>query len=48
MFWTHWNLPVLRSFYDLAASGSETEYTRIGPSLTSAHRQVRVEFATLE
>jgi hypothetical protein len=27
MFWTHWNLLALRSFYGLAASGSETEYS---------------------
>jgi hypothetical protein len=27
MFWTHWNLSPLWSFYGLAASGSETEYT---------------------
>jgi hypothetical protein len=27
MFWTHWNLSSLRLFYDLAASGSETEYS---------------------
>jgi hypothetical protein len=24
MFWTHWNLSALRSFYGLAASGSES------------------------
>jgi hypothetical protein len=27
MFWTHWNLSARRSFYGLAASVSETEYT---------------------
>jgi hypothetical protein len=27
MFWTHWNLSALRSFYGLAASASQTEYT---------------------
>jgi hypothetical protein len=26
MFWTHWNLSALRSFYGLAASASQTEY----------------------
>jgi hypothetical protein len=26
MFWTHWNLSALRSFYDLTASGSQREY----------------------
>jgi hypothetical protein len=29
MFWTHWNLSALRSFYGLAASASQTEYTYI-------------------
>jgi hypothetical protein len=28
MFWTHWNLSALRSFYGLAASGLETEYNK--------------------
>jgi hypothetical protein len=27
MLWIHWNLSALRSFYSLAASGSETEYS---------------------
>jgi hypothetical protein len=27
MFWTHWNLSALRSFYGLAASASQTEYS---------------------
>jgi hypothetical protein len=29
MFWTHWNLSALRSFYGLAASASQTEYISI-------------------
>jgi hypothetical protein len=29
MFWTHWNLSALQSFYGLAASGSETEYIMV-------------------
>jgi hypothetical protein len=28
MFWRHWNLSALGSFYGLAASRSETEYTK--------------------
>jgi hypothetical protein len=28
MFWRHWNLSALGSFYGLPASGSETEYTK--------------------
>jgi hypothetical protein len=28
MFWTHWNLSALPSFYGLAASDSETEYSK--------------------
>jgi hypothetical protein len=41
MFWTHWNLSALRSFYGLAASASETEYNAIEASLASRHRAVR-------
>jgi hypothetical protein len=26
MFWTHWKLSALRSFYGLAASASQTEF----------------------
>jgi hypothetical protein len=26
MFWTHWNLSALRSFYGLDASASQTEF----------------------
>jgi hypothetical protein len=29
MFWKHWNLSTLRSFYDLPASSSETGYIRV-------------------
>jgi hypothetical protein len=32
MFWTHWNLSALRSFYGLAASASQTEFSNTMPT----------------
>jgi hypothetical protein len=38
MFWTHWDLSALRSFYGLAALGSETEQFFIANALYTFHK----------